>query len=88
LNLEGSLSVLVCNINESIFKHYGTYWLGTVGSVVGSGGGNIDVVNALGRLESHVVVAGLVVLAEAELGGGSEEALGLLRLAKGRLQHF
>jgi hypothetical protein len=30
----------------------------------------------------------LVVLAEAELGGGSEEALGLLRLAKGRLQHF
>ena len=65
-----------------------TYWLGAVGSVVGSGGGDVVSVGALRWLETHVVVARLIVLAEAELGSWGKERVSLLRLTERILQHF
>ena len=39
---------------------------------------HVDIVDTLGWLEAHVIVAGLVVLAEAELGDRGEHSLCLL----------
>ncbi len=65
-----------------------TYWLSTIWSVVRGSSGDIVSVGALGRLETHVVVAWLIVLAETELGCWGEQRLRLLGLTKRGLQHF
>ena len=49
-----------------------TYRLSTIRSVVGRIRTNIVIVETLRRFETHVVVAGLIVLAEAELSGRKE----------------
>ena len=50
--------------------------------MVGRGREDVVVIEALRRLEAHVVVAGLVVLAEAEPGGGPEERVRLVGLTE------
>ena len=55
-----------------------TYRLSTVGAVVRGSRGDIVTVETLGGLEAHVVVAGVVVLAEAELRSGGEDRSALL----------
>ena len=55
--------------------------------MVRSASGDIVVIEALRRLETHVVVAGLVVLAETELSG-RKERVRLLSLTERTLQHF
>jgi hypothetical protein len=52
--------------------------LATIWSMVGSIGRDIVSIETLGRLEAHVVVAGLVVLSETELRGWGKESLALL----------
>ena len=55
-----------------------TYSSSAVGSVVRSIGANVVAVEALRWSESHVVVAGSVVLAEAKLSAGGEQHAFLL----------
>jgi hypothetical protein len=81
LNLDGSLSVLVYGTDDLSLIAMDTYWLGTVGGVVGGVGHDVVSVETLGGLETHVVVAGLGVLAEAELGGGGEDGHRLLLIS-------
>ena len=50
-----------------------TYGLSTVGAVVRGSRGDIVTVETLGGLEAHVVVARVVVLAEAELRRWGED---------------
>ena len=52
--------------------------LSTVGSVVVGISADVVTVETLGGLEAHVVIAGLVVLTETELGGWGKERLALL----------
>jgi len=70
LNLDGSLSVLIYGTDDLSLIELGTYWLSTVGGVVGGVSHDVVSIETLGGLETHVVEAGLGVLAEAELGGG------------------
>ena len=55
-----------------------TYGLGASGSMVRSGSGDIVAIVTLGRLEAHVVEAGVVVLAETGLSSRREQTLRLL----------
>jgi hypothetical protein len=73
LNLEGSLSVLIYGTDHLSLIEVDTYWLSTVGAVVGGVGHDVVSVDTLGWLETHVVEAGLDVLTEAKLGGGGED---------------
>ena len=50
-----------------------TYRLSAIWSMVGRISGDVVAIEALRGFEAHVVVAGLVVLAEAELSSGCEQ---------------
>ena len=79
--MDGSLSVLVyirvglVHLNR---RFQSTYGLSTIWSMVRGSCCHVDIVDTLGWLEAHVIVAGLVVLAEAELGDRGEHSLCLL----------
>ena len=49
--------------------------LSSIGTVVWGSGSNVITISTIGRLETHVVVARLIVLAETELGSGSQEGV-------------
>ena len=91
----GSRSVLVCvkvvkNENKLLHLDIDTYRFAAVWSVVGRIGRDVVAVEALRRLETHVIVAGLVVLAETKLGRGQKRVCHrcLVALAKRSGQHF
>ena len=71
----------VCHVVELRGISLGLGGLAAVGSVVWRGRTDVIAVQALRRLEAHVVVAWLVILAEAKLRGWGKEcaATGLLQ---------